>query len=111
MLLSFSPDDSLALGKHIGPLTCKTCVDWTVEIGLSGDSEHYSLRDVIDLAQECMMTWDFATLPLKIKSPGIQNGDEFTDVVFNLFFHGKPVEVLYFECHQVDDECPESYIQ
>lgn len=67
-LVAFNLDELQALGKCIGLLTCEACADWLTEIGLCGDREQYSLRNIIGLAQEYMMLQDVIVLPLKVKS-------------------------------------------
>lgn len=81
-LASFNPEKLRALGKRTGPLTKEPCLDWITEICLCGDGKQYSLRDIVDLAQKCMLKRDFAVLPLRVKSHSIHH----SNAIFNLFY-------------------------
>lgn len=51
--------------------------------------------NLIDLAQACMDHWDFAALPVNVRARSITEEQELRDALFELFFPGTPLEVIY----------------
>lgn len=107
---SFKADELMALSKQLGGLNRENLVNWLMEVDLLGDSQQYTIPDLVDLAHACMAYKDFAALPVKVQIRSIESEQEPREALFKLFYPGAPLEVLYFEV-QWKVERPESYIQ